>query len=153
MSSFAVVVVVFFALPSSSTDDAGTDADLEPIGVVELLQRLGVHEEHGIAVGLNACLEAERGAAGFVVGDGLVISDQRAVAVQSSDPEAGLGDLGEDENGSRLRAKRLGSDHVRIQRCQRGMRVLAGLRLVGSGGRVRAEHQRAGQCGGYQRVA
>src|SRR5262245_28989199 len=83
-------------LPLVQNDNARTDADLESARGVELLDGLGVHEEHRVAVGLRAHLESHRCARRSVIADGLAILEQRAFARLSADPEASLGDFRED---------------------------------------------------------
>ena len=112
-----------FCFPLIEDDDGRADADFEPVRVIELLQRLVVHEEHRVAIGLDAGLEANRPAARAVVRDRAAALHQRAVTMLTADPEAGFGDLREDEDRGRFCAECLGGGHARIERCQRGLRI------------------------------
>jgi hypothetical protein len=73
------------------------------------------------------------------------------LAVLSTDPKARLGDFREDEDCPSLRAECLGCSHIRIQRLERGIRVLADLRSVVSGDdRVSSENERGAYDGANQ---
>ena len=124
MSSFIVVVVVVFAMPSSTRTTLGPTPTSKPFCVVQLLERLGVHEDHRVAVLLAARLQPERSAGRLVIGNGASALQQGAFAILPADPEAGLRDLGKHEDGMRLRPELL------RQRCA-GVQLLQGrLRLA-----------------------
>src|SRR4051794_16868644 len=92
-------------------DNAGADADLESVRLVELLESAGAREEHRVAVLLAARLETERGAGVLVVGDRGPFLEQRTLAVLPSDAEAGLRDRGEDQDGDRRLGELGGERH------------------------------------------
>ena len=59
-------------------DDAGTDPDLPPLALVEILQRFLVHEEHGVAERLHTGLEPIGCGKRTVVADRFPFLPQRA---------------------------------------------------------------------------
>ena len=101
--------------PERLVFEHGGDDDLEPVSFVELFECLGVHEKHRIAIRLGAGLESEGRTRCSVVRDGLAAFDQRPLAGLSTDPEARLGDLREDEHCVRLSAQRFGSGDFSVK--------------------------------------
>src|SRR4029453_3033435 len=89
--------------PLVHQDDARADADFETLRIVQLLERLRVHEEHRIAILLAARLQAERSTRRLVIASRGPALQQGAFSILPADPEAGLRDLREDQNGMRLR--------------------------------------------------
>jgi SPFH domain / Band 7 family len=114
-------------------DDARADPDLETLRVVQLLERLRVHEEHRVAVLLAARLQSERRPRRLVIASRSPTFQQGAFAILTANPEAGLRDLWEHQNGLRLGPEFLRQWHAGVQLLQRRLRrtcQLAGLGLA-----------------------
>src|SRR5262245_20885424 len=83
-------------------DQAGPRPQLEAFGLVEVGERVLVHEEEHVAKGLGSGLEPVGGGQRAVVCDGLSSLAQRAVSEFTSDDEAALHDAREDQHRDRL---------------------------------------------------
>src|SRR5437867_5422141 len=91
-------------LPDALVDDdeARTNADLEPVGRVELVERGVRHEEERVAELLHASLEAVR------CGDGVVVGNHPAVLPESPFPDLAA------EHEAGLDHRRKDEDHLRL---------------------------------------
>src|SRR3546814_7526121 len=93
-------------------------ADLPAVAVVEVAQRLLVHEVDRVAEGLDARLQTEGGGRRAVVLTDGVVLEQRAFTVLAADDEAALHDLGEHQAGGGLLRQLCGSRGILLQQRQ-----------------------------------